>query len=319
MNRKVLVSAVAALVLGLSIVPRSTVLCDGFLPPNDMLIAVDSPEAKGIGEKEFNAVLDQIQSIYGPIVAAKGGKLQINRLWSNGTVNASAQRSGSTYIINMYGGLARHEVVTQDGFAVVACHEMGHHLGGAPKVSNWASNEGQSDYFANLKCMRLLFGAPGAASFTRMNGDDEVAQAACAKSYAKPADQAICLRSANAAMSVSTLLKILRKEPKPLHFDTPDTNVVAKTDDRHPAPQCRLDTYFAAALCTRPLGDILDDINPAVGTCTGPAGFTAGLRPLCWYKPVEKTGRARVAMQRPAPQTPALAVSLSQTDLWKGF
>ena len=320
MNRMMMMSAVAAVVLGLSIVPRTVILEDGFLPPNDMSIEVDSPQAKGISETQYNQVMDQIQTVYGPVVAARGGKLKINRLWSDATVNASAQRSGTTYIINMYGGLARHESITQDGMALVACHEMGHHLGGTPKSAGlgWASNEGQSDYFANLKCLRHIFALPSSASFTRIAGDDELARAACEKSYSKPVDRALCVRGAMAGMSVTTLLRILRNEPRIPHFDTPDQAVVAKTDDRHPAPQCRLDTYFAASLCARPLGDELSESDPVAGTCMRSTGYTVGLRPRCWYKP--PTGEPQVLVtQRPAPKTPALVSALSQTDLWKGF
>jgi hypothetical protein len=57
----------------------------------------------------------------------------------------------------VYGGLARHGEITPDGFALVLCHEIGHHLGGVPRYSGangWASNEGQSDYFAATKCLR---------------------------------------------------------------------------------------------------------------------------------------------------------------------
>ena len=321
MNRKVLVSAVAAVVLGLSIVPGSSDLCKGFVPPNDMLIAVDSPEAKGVNEKQYNDVMDQIQAAYGPIVAARGGKLVINRRWSDATVNASAERQGSNYILNMYGGLARHESVTQDGLALVACHEMGHHLGGAPQYPNrgWgASNEGQSDYFASLKCAHHIFASPGAASFTRIEGDKEQALASCAKVYAKPADQTLCVRSSMAGMSLTSLLRVLRRETGPLpRFDTPDPKAVAKTSDSHPATQCRLDTYFTGALCSRSAADPLDDRNPAIGTCTRSQGYTVGLRPLCWYKP--PVGEPNGLVQRSAPKAPALAATLAQTDLWKGF
>jgi len=62
----------------------------------------------------------------------------------------------------MFGGLARHETMTPDGFATVVCHELGHHLGGVPKKfswfgNSWASNEGQADYFGIMKCLRKMF------------------------------------------------------------------------------------------------------------------------------------------------------------------
>ena len=220
----------------------------------------------------------------------------------------------------MFGGLARHESITQDGFALVACHEIGHHLGGAPKYPGllWPSNEGQADYFASLKCLHRVFASAGATSFTRLASDEGVARASCEKSYSSPIDQALCVRSAMAGMSVTTLLRISRKETVLPHFDTPDPKAAAQTENTHPATQCRLDTYFAGSLCARPAGDALDDKNPAAGTCTRSAGYTLGLRPLCWYKPSVGEAQAPVA-RRPAPKAPALVSVLTQTNPWKGF
>ena len=311
MDRKILTSSAVAVLLALSAAPRAVVLEEGFLPPNDMSIAVDSPDAKGITQDQFNAVMDRIQDLYEPVVASQGGRLVINRLWSDPTVNASAERDESYYIINMYGGLARHESITQDGMALVACHEMGHHVGGAPKYggSHWASNEGQADYFANLKCLRRVFTSPSAASFTRPKGDVETARAACDKWHTKRADRDICVRASMAGMSVTDLFRVLRNETVLPRFDTPDPRTVNQMDDDHPRTQCRLDTYFAASLCPRPVSDGLDESNPDTGTCTRLAGYTVGLRPRCWYK--SRIGEV--------PKVPTLASALDQTDLWKGF
>lgn len=259
-------------------------LCDGFLPPNDMKIAVNSAQDKGITKEQFNAVLDRIEKIYAPIVAAQGAQLEIARLWDDDTVNAYASRQDNRYIISMFGGLARHEAVTQDGFALVACHELGHHLGGAPKKpGRWASNEGQADYYANLKCLHRIFSDPGSARFSRLKGEDSLAETACRGSFADPRDRALCLRSAMGGLSVSTLLN--GTSGKPLSFATPDPAVVAQTYHAHPAAQCRLDTYFQGSLCTRPVAERLDDSDPIPGTCARSRGDATGIRPRCWFKP----------------------------------
>ncbi|MBI5242683.1 MAG: hypothetical protein HY922_03235 [Elusimicrobia bacterium] len=287
MLRRAFVPAASALVFAFLTTPslpqRS---CQGFLPPNDMKIPVNSKDAKGITQAQFDQVMDSAQAIYGPVVEARGGVLEINRRWDDPTVNASAQRIGNRYILNMYGGLARHEVVTQDGFALVVCHELGHHIGGFPKMkySGWATNEGQSDYFANLKCLRRVFADSASLSFTRAAGSDPVAEKACAQSF-NGSERAACMRGAMAGKSVSALFKTLHNESKDPLFDTPDPNVVPQTSDSHPATQCRLDTYFQGSLCAKPVSEDVSDKNPAPGTCTRSQGFSAGLRPLCWYKP----------------------------------
>ena len=68
-------------------------------------------------------------------------------------------------------------------------------------------------------------------------------------------------------------------------FTTPDKSVVAKTNDNHPAAQCRLDTYYNGILCDKSYDIDVDDKNPVTGVCVKKDGYTYGARPLCWYKP----------------------------------
>lgn len=272
--------------LGSELPGRISMLCKGFLPPNDLYIPEGTRDASGISQEQFNAVLDSLERLYAPVVAKQGGVLEIRRLWSDGTVNASTGRQGNKYILNMYGGLARHSATTMDGFALVACHEMGHQLGGAPKKpGTWATNEGQADYYANLKCLRRMFTFEKSSEFTRSTLGDEVAEKGCAQQFPDPAGRALCVRSAIAGKSLSALLMAMRKETVEPRFDTPDPAVVGSMQDSHPATQCRLDTYLQGSLCNQPVESGLSDTNPVTGTCTRSGGFTSGFRPLCWYRP----------------------------------
>jgi len=265
-----------------------------FLPPNNLRISVNSVNAQGITHEQFNEVIDEVASIYAPIIAAQGGVLVINRLWNDPTVNSDAEEQHGHWIINSYGGLARDKHITQDGFALVACHEMGHHLGGAPKYGGsdqWASDEGEADYFSTSKCLHRVFADSGSKRFTRMSADQDeaVAEAACAKAYSKnQTDQAVCVRSSIAGLSVTGLLAELSQDQTPAHFSTPDPAVVKKTNDDHPAPQCRLDTYFQGALCNKSYTVDMNKSDPAIGACVLSQNYTTGIRPLCWYKPTSE-------------------------------
>ena len=283
MKRNLMLTAVSALLLGPAFNAAASD-CPGFLPPNDMKIPVDSVNARGIGEAQFNEVLDSIQRLYAPEIASLGGTLKINRLWDDATVNASAQQSGKTYILNMYGGLARHAAITMDGFALVVCHERGHHLGGAPRTS-WASIEGQADYYANLKCLRRVFSDSSASAFTRVRGIDPLAQKACDGAFKNADDRNICLRATMAGKSVASLFKALSNSTVDAAFDTPDATVVTTMMTKHPPTQCRLDTYLQGSVCQQPVSAKLSNTNPVPGTCTRSGGFPGGYRPLCWYKP----------------------------------
>jgi hypothetical protein len=295
--------SMTALVLGLTIA-GSALACsqtgkDGFLPENKLKIPVSQKSINGITQDEFNQAIDNVEKIYAPIVASLGGKLQIERKWEDGTVNAYATQSGKTWKVAMFGGLARHATITTDAMSLVVCHELGHHIGGAPKKGGsggggpwggssqvtWASNEGQADYFATLKCLRK----------TWINDNNEV----IAKSLKAPKlvidmcnkvtnknkiDTALCVRTSMAGQSVSNLFAALGKLPTP-KFDTPDTKVVKRTDDNHPQAQCRLDTYYQGSLCDVSMNEDVSSSDEVQGTCHGSLGHTVGLRPLCWFKP----------------------------------
>ncbi len=294
-----------------------------FLPPNNLQSRISADGLGGLTQDQYNQVIDRMEAIYGPIVAALGDQLVINRMWSDDTVNSSAERDGNQYIINAYGGLARDKAITMDGEALVLCHEMGHNLGGAPKYpGDWASDEGEADYYATTKCLHRIFGDASTAQFTRPqsagDGNMAFARAACAKSYSSEADRAVCARTAQAALSVTALFQELSGDPAP-RFDTPDPSVVAQTNDDHPATQCRLDTYFQGALCTKSYLIPMSDTDPAAGACVASQGYTVGLRPRCWYAPPSsEPGLMSVAAEKAPASSPALA-GLSSASPFAGL
>ncbi len=280
---------IASLVLSAPIFSCTENGQEGFVPENDLKISVNAKRLGGLSEEQFGAVIDKVEAIYAPIVDGLGGKLVVERKWTDETVNAYAQRLGKNWKVSMFGGLARHETITEDGFALVVCHEIGHHIGGAPKKaslwsSTWASNEGQADYFATLKCLRKAFLNDNNAQIVSKMNVPEALSNACAAQWADAADRDICIRGGMAGDSVSKLFAALRSAT-PGDFTTPATNVVTVTDDNHPHYQCRLDTYFQGALCEMNMNDDVAQDSEVTGTCHGSTGQSVGLRPLCWFKP----------------------------------
>lgn len=262
----------------------------GFVPDNNLKISAFTKRTGGITEQQFNAIIDKYESIYAPIIKTFGGDLTVVRNWTDPTVNAYAQQSGKDWKVSMFGGLARHETITEDGFALVVCHEIGHHIGGAPKKvspwSNpWASNEGQADYFATLKCLRRGWELDNNEEIVRNMTVPEALQKACSAQHLWNQEYFMCIRGGMAGMSVAKLFQALREATVEPKFDTPDPKVVTKTDDAHPAYQCRLDTYFQGALCDVSFHEDVSNSSEVNGTCHGTLGHTKGLRPLCWFKP----------------------------------
>lgn len=299
----VLVFVGAAILGAKSMLPK--VLCEGFLPANTMKIPVGSRirsnffEAKAVGgitEDQFNRVMDRIQKLYGPVVAQQGGVLTIERKWSDPTVNASAEQINDQWILNMYGGLARHQETTEEGMALVACHELGHHLGGAPKNhswagDDWATDEGGADYFATLKCLRNYFAEDDNETILAAATLDPLARTRCASEFTDHVDQLLCLRTSMAATSGARLFMDMRGEAVVPSFATPDQSITKflpednpdPNTNPHPATQCRMDTYFNGAIChvSKTVSNSKTDYRD--GSCVqGVDQF--GWRPLCWFK-----------------------------------
>ena len=270
----------------------------GIAPENDMWIGVDDKLNRNTMTKEqYSEVVDKIEAIYGPIFKEHNKRLSISRAWDEGTVNAYAKLEGRVAKVVIMGGLARHPDINQDSLALVMCHEAGHHIGGLPKKKvggsfssvSWASNEGQADYYGTMKCLRRYFeGNDNVSAISDLNIPEHVSRE-CRSKFSLLDDQALCQRSVMAGYSLARMFRSLRMSRNislpELTFVAKDPSVVNKIFDKHPKPQCRLDTYFSAALCDKDVRDRISyqDINK--GVCASENGYRKGTRPLCWYKP----------------------------------
>ena len=272
-----------------------------FLPENDLAIPEKSLLANDMTEEQFLKVIKELDLIYTPVVKKLGGNLRFDNNWKSSTVNAYAGRYGKEdedgnemepkdeWRVTMFGGLARHKHVTRDGFSLVVCHEIGHHLAGKPSYDGemiWASSEGQSDYFATTKCLRRLWQDQDNTTAITDLEIPETLKASCLKQWSHQKDQSMCLRLGMAGFSVGKLFASLKTFPKLPKFETPDTKITKKPIAYHPDAQCRLDTYFQGSLCEVSFEDEFGT-DEAKGACHTRNGHKIGLRPLCWYKPVD--------------------------------
>jgi hypothetical protein len=263
------------------------------LPPNDLHLQdnLHSRDAN-IDQALFDSITDEIIDLFQPVVNQHGGKLKANKNWKNSTVNASANKSGNNWVINMYGGLARRSEVSPDGYAMVVCHELGHHLAGFPQKKiffwgMWAANEGQSDYWASQVCARLLWKDDLVQNESFEASVDASAKASCDSAWGSDADRFLCYRIASASYSITNLLGALNKQGK-ISFQIPDKKVVRSTNHNHPAAQCRLDTYFSGALCEVEFDVSMipkDENEQRQQSCFSIDGFDIGTRPRCWFAP----------------------------------
>jgi len=261
----------------------SNVAYSDFLPTNNLYLEDSLESASNVTEEQFNQIIDQAIEIYAPIIAEHGKNLRFNRLWDNATVNANASQSGDTWTVNMYGGLARRPEVTPDGFALVVCHELGHHLGGFPAKS-WAAYEGQSDYFATQSCGRLLWSNQ---TLSEMETLPDYPQGLCDVTYFGEGVSRLqlCYREMLAGYSLGNLLGTLGGTK--VSYTSPDLSVVTRTNSKHPTGQCRLDTYMRGAICKVEFNtDLIPQTEKeAVKTsCHVSNNDEVGTRPTCWWK-----------------------------------
>ncbi len=261
------------------------------------------------------SVADTIRSFYEFAVTERSGTLVFNQseadlgwtspqfinpqYWNTAFISASADiklvGNQKYYRIMLNGGALRRPGFTRDETALIACHELGHLIGGEPtKLTNGGgisviidgeddsgfryrtSVEGQSDYWAASRCLKQYFSVQNNAAWeTGLNSPrNQQAAALCEKNYVTRVEQLICERSIESALRFAYDEWAYSKErksgiPAP-QVNTPDSVVVEQTRISHPSPQCRLDTFVAGALCKE---------------CNSDLNVTMGPRPSCWYHP----------------------------------
>ena len=206
----------------------------------------DAAFTTNVSEDDFNAIISAALDAYSGDAQARGETLVINRNWDDSTVNANCARRDGTVTINMYGGMARRNEINVDAFALVLCHEIGHAYGGMPYIrpALQIAAEGQADYYGMQECMRrLLSRIPVDANSL---SPDELVSERCNASQ----DPQLCTRELIAGEHIAHLFAALKHTDVP-NYTTPDKTVVAQTELSYPKTlQCRIDTYYNAALQT---------------------------------------------------------------------
>ncbi len=277
-----------------------------FIPTEDIKnpYQVFSARDANMTKAEFDGVIEKAKRYYTPIVSSHGGRLVINGRWDDDTLNANASQFFGTWNVNMYGGLARHPEMSLDGFAMVLCHELGHHLAGftfrkgfGGFGGTWAANEGQSDYFAAHSCARELWREETEINASFRGTLPQSVADRCDAVWSTIEEQDLCYRINAGGESLARVLSALKEDPVEPSFETPDVNTVSTVDDNHPDAQCRLDTTYAASVCLAgfdpnlipgkksadPFGKEAEK-EASNYTCMISSQWQEGLRPRCWFK-----------------------------------
>lgn len=128
-------------------------------------------------------------------------------------VNAEVIKVDDEIKIELMGGILRHQLMNPKTLKLLLCHEIGHVLGGEPKMSRggWSSTEGQADYYSSHECAK------------RLDFDEE--------SFLQ------------AAQDLTGIYAEVRGD-KPPRIENCDEHVAPRTNYGYPTLQCRMDTLL---------------------------------------------------------------------------
>lgn len=259
------------------------------IPENDLRIPpLRVKDMSAVSEQDFNTVTRILYKIYAPKIQEKGKvKLVMNAVWSDDTVNAYATREVETWSVHVAGGIARAKGMTKDSLALIVCHELGHHLGGAPRTflyDGWPSAEGQADYWATSKCLKNYYAELAHEEVAIDQNIPEKVISDCTAVYKNLYEMKICIRSMLASLNFSHFLNALPDVRVPVSIDAKDPRVVKGTNTNdYPRPQCRFDTLYSGSLCNIGSNVATSDTDDKIGHCNDTN--KPGTRPRCWYKP----------------------------------
>lgn len=195
----------------------------------------------------FMETRKHFNDLYGEEIRQTFGRsLQIQQDDENPLYFGGASLEKDRYVISVGRDILSLPSMTKDAQAYLLCHEIGHLLGGEPRKSEWASSEGQSDYFAAFSCLRKVF----PHTQTVQKRPHPVLKEACQKRFSKSASQQECERIGTAGEALIEAIYVFMDVPQMIKpdFSTPAApNTIGKKIN-YPTLQCRLDTVLAGAL-----------------------------------------------------------------------
>ncbi|OIQ19182.1 MAG: hypothetical protein BM556_07810 [Bacteriovorax sp. MedPE-SWde] len=152
------------------------------------------------------------------------------------------------------------------------CHELGHIVGGAPYVIEFAgdnrkiSTEGQADYFTTKNCMKRLIDVNEIESIHDQIALEDIRSLTVRGCVGKTC-QALSIVSKEALEVIGGF--------EDISFESVDTFKVPLTYLYQNNPQCRLDTFIAGAISSNSYKTFNFQMT---------FSSSGGKRPSCWYR-----------------------------------
>lgn len=136
----------------------STYFC---LPPEEN-------QNKVINGNNFYLIPVKLIGLFSPELSEVGYPVSLAANWESPYFGAGVSLYENSFHLMILGGMTRLPEMTEDAYAAIVCHEIGHIIGGEPRQTivgaNWSSAEGQSDFFSASVCLPRYFKSLGVSA-----------------------------------------------------------------------------------------------------------------------------------------------------------
>lgn len=215
--------------------------CSGFLVA---ALASSFSDAK-VSELEFININQVLMQIY-QTSFIQIGQVELRELYQNfggaflvdSTFKTQREHQ---FMITLTGQIPQSPSMNQAGYAIVACHEIGHILGGEPRqktmLSNWSSVEGQADYFATNECLW---------EFLKIRPEKiKDIEPMCHEYFSKKDELIFCSQAILGIKAIAEYFNSSLAVDDQVSLDNKDLSIVSQTLQKYPSPQCRIDTLLS--------------------------------------------------------------------------
>jgi hypothetical protein len=133
--------------------------------PDYFCKSVTQNESKELNANEFYLIPSKIFSLYENEISHLSYPFIFDGKWQSPYFGAGVSLFDNSFHLMILGGTTRISMMTKDAYAAIVCHELGHLLGGEPRQTisgaDFASAEGQADFYAASTCLPRYFSAIG--------------------------------------------------------------------------------------------------------------------------------------------------------------
>ena len=218
-----------------------------------------TPTLAEMDRLSFEKVNHLIIDTYAPVVAHKyHAILELKELWHDFggafKVDSAQKPMGEhRFVITLTGKIPHNPHMNADGYAIVACHEIGHIVGGSPyqnrSLTMWSAVEGQADYYATNECMwHYVKRTKNDTPFPKKLLDEQ-STGLCHAFYAHNQEKLEgCLRIISGILAFKDYFNSTTSYANPVSLALYDPKVVNETLNKYPSNQCRIDTMIAGLL-----------------------------------------------------------------------